>query len=55
MDYAQHNSVRRPRYSKTDGSSVFLNTFARTVFKHFALPPSKKIWDQKIRKFDLSY
>ena len=50
MGYGQHNSVKRPRYSKTDGSSVFLNRFARTGFKHFAVSPFKRSWDPKNSK-----
>ena len=55
MGYGQHNSVGKLSYEKTDGSSAFLNRFARTVFGHFLVSPSKKIWDSKNRKSDLSY
>ena len=43
MGYVQHNSVGKLSYEKTDGSSVFLNRFARTVFTHFPVSPLKKI------------
>ena len=43
----QHNSNGKLRFEKTDGSSVFLNRFARTVFMHLSVSPSKKIWDSK--------
>ena len=54
MDCLQQNSTAKLSYEKTDGSSVFLNRFARTVFGHFPVSPSKKIWRPKNRKFDLS-
>ena len=43
----RQNSVAKLRYQKTDGSSVFLKGFWRTVFGHFPLSRSKKFWNSK--------